>query len=429
MNISEIYNIFKNHPNVITDSRKIEKKCLFFALKGENFNGNRFAAEAIEKGAAFAFIDELQYKTSEKTIQVDNVLETLQKLARFHRQKLNIPVIGITGSNGKTTTKELIAAVLGMQYNVSFTQGNLNNHIGVPLSLLKINNKTEVAVIEMGANHQGEIGKLCSIADPDYGIITNIGHAHLEGFGDYETIIKTKAELYSHLKNRNGTIFYNSENPILKELTADYSKTVQYGKTGNGIIGEPILSSPFINVKVSFPNDTLIIKTQLTGNYNFENIMAAVCIGHYFDISPSQIQKAIKNYSPQNNRSQLIEKNNLKIIMDAYNANPSSMKASIDSFAAGFDSPRYLILGDMLELGEQSLSEHHLILELTKKHLFEAVFLAGPVFKEAALKYNYQAFENTTRLCEYLSQNPIKSGNVLIKGSRGLSLEKVLEFL
>jgi UDP-N-acetylmuramoyl-tripeptide--D-alanyl-D-alanine ligase len=429
MTIEQIYKLFKAHQNVITDSRKIEKGCLFFALKGDKFNGNQFAAEALNKGATFAFVDEQEYKTSEKTIFVENVLHTLQALANFHRKQLGIPILGITGSNGKTTTKELISAILTEKYKVAFTKGNLNNHIGVPLTLLSMNKNNEIGVVEMGANHPHEIGELCAIADPDFGIITNIGRAHLEGFGSFEIIKKTKAELYEHLKSKGGTIIYNNDNPILKELVGDYSNKISFGKKNADFNGEPVSSSPYIHAKVNFPKGILLLNSHLTGEYNFENIMAAACIGSYFQVDPLKIQSAIKNYRPQNNRSQLVEKNGLQIITDAYNANPTSMQASIESFISAFQQPRFLILGDMLELGDQSLNEHISILEQTKKHHFEAVFLVGPVFKKAAQNFSYFTFQDVSTLCIHLTRNPIKNGSVLIKGSRGIQLEKVLDFL
>lgn len=429
MTTEQLYKIYLANPRVITDSRKIEVGCLFFALKGDRFNGNQFAEEALNKGAAYAVIDEEKYCISDRTILVANVLEALQKLARYHREKLGMPVIGITGSNGKTTTKELIANVLAKKYNVTFTQGNLNNHIGVPLTLLQMDKSTEIGVVEMGANHPFEIGELCLISKPDFGIITNIGRAHLEGFGSFEVIKKTKAELYEHVMKRNGIVFYNCDNPVLKELVEGYPGKVSFGKTGADFTGQPVNSPPYLHLKVNFPKGVLYINTQLTGNYNFENVMAAACIGNYFQVDPLKIQEAIKEYTPQNNRSQLIEKNGLKIIMDAYNANPTSMQASIESFVSMFSSPRFLILGDMLELGSQSEEEHVSILEQTKKHPFEAVFLVGPIFQKAAQNFPYLTFSDSGELCRYLKQNPLKNGTFLVKGSRGIQLEKVLEVL
>lgn len=429
MTIEQIYKIYLTNPRVITDSRKIEDGCLFFALKGDKFNGNQFAEEALKKGAAYAIIDEEKYCISDRVILVANVLQTLQDLARYHREKLGIPIIGITGSNGKTTTKELIANVLATKYKITFTQGNLNNHIGVPLTLLQMNKNTEIGVVEMGANHPFEIGELCSIVNPDFGIITNIGRAHLEGFGSFEVIKKTKAELYEHVMKRSGTVFYNSDNPVLKELVDGYPGKVSFGKTGADFTGQPVNSPPYLHVKVNFPEGVLYLNTQLTGGYNFENVMAAACIGNYFQVDPLKIQAAIRNYRPQNNRSQLIEKNGLKIIMDAYNANPTSMQASIESFVSIFSSPRFLILGDMLELGNKSEEEHISILKQTKKHPFEAVFLVGPIFTKVAQNFPYLTFLDSGELCRYFSQNPIKNGAVLLKGSRGIQLEKVLETL
>ncbi len=429
MNTEQIYQLFLMYPKVETDSRNISEGCLFFALKGETFNGNRFAADALKKGAAYAIIDEPEFNTSGKTILVKNVLKALQDLANYHRQQLGIPVLAITGSNGKTTTKELIAAILSTKYKISFTQGNLNNHIGVPLTLLQMDRSTELGVVEMGANHPFEIGELCTIAEPDFGIVTNVGKAHLEGFGSFETIKKTKAELYEHVKTKGGTIFYNSDNPVLTELVSDYPNKVSYGVKNAGFTGQPVLSSPFIQAKINFPEGVLHLNTHLTGHYNFENVLAAACIGNYFEIDPSQIQTAVENYRPQNNRSQLIEKNGLKIIMDAYNANPTSMMASIESFVSVFQSPRFLILGDMLELGEQAMKEHSAILSQTKKYHFKAVFLVGPLFKKAGLSYSYNTFSDSEELCRFLTHNPIQKGAVLVKGSRGIHLEKLLDIL
>lgn len=430
MTIKDIYKLFHFSEVVTTDTRKIEKGAMFFALKGKKFNGNKYAAEALEKGASYAIIDEEKYVINDKTILVDNVLKTLQLLANFHRKKLGIPIIAITGSNGKTTTKELIAAVLSTKYKISFTQGNLNNHIGVPLTLLSMNENTELGIVEMGANHPGEIGILSEIADPDYGIITNIGRAHLEGFGSFEAIKKTKSELFDYLKKKkDGTIFYNKDNPILVEITQEIKNKVSFGTSDANLTGEPVMSPPFIHAKVKFPKGILYLNSNLTGDYNFENIMAAACIGQYFKVDPLNIQKAIKNYTPQNNRSQLIEKNGVKIIMDAYNANPTSMLASIKSFDVSFSNPKTLILGDMLELGNEAQSEHSAIIEQIKKHSFSEVFLVGPLFKEAAKNSGFNTFFNSEELCKYLSKNPVNKGALFIKGSRGIQLEKVLQFL
>ena len=422
----EIYRIFKNKPVISTDSRKIEENSIFFALKGENFNGNKFAAAALNKGAGYAIIDEKEYFISNKTILADNVLQALKDLANLHRKTLGIPILAITGSNGKTTTKELVSAVLSQKYKVSSTEGNLNNHIGVPLTLLKMNAETEIGVVEMGANHIGDVAVLCEITEPDFGIITNIGKAHLEGFGSFEGVIKTKSELYQYLKSKKGTIFYNYDNPILTNLTAEIQNKISFGKEKAGFTGELIDSPPFVHVKANFKKGVLYLNTNLTGDYNFENIMAAACIGDYFNVDPLLIQKALKNYCPQNNRSQLINKNGLKIIMDAYNANPTSMQASIKSFMSIVSEKCHLILGDMLELGDYSEQEHLAVLELLKNYPQTKVYTVGKNFLAVAENYPCQPFLNVELLCGFLQENPITEGDVLIKGSRGIQLEKAL---
>lgn len=426
--INELYHIFRNNPVITTDSRNIEPDSLFFALKGDSFNGNKFANEALNKGAAYAIIDEKEFELPEKTVLVENVLQALKDLANLHRKTLGLPIIAITGTNGKTTTKELVSAVLARKYNVSFTQGNLNNHIGVPLTLLKMNESTEFGVVEMGANHPGEIAELCEIADPDYGIITNIGKAHLEGFGSFEGVVQTKTELYRFLQKKNGLVFYNKSNPLLEKLTNDIANKISYGEKDANLVAEPIVSPPYLHLKAIFPKGVLYLNTQLTGNYNFENVLAAACIGNHFKVDPLEIQKALKAYQPKNNRSQLIVKNNLRITMDAYNANPTSMQASIKSFMQNMAGETSLILGDMLELGEYSRDEHTTILELLKSYPECNVYLVGDNFFEIAGEYNYPAFENVDSLCETLKKTPITNGNVLIKGSRGIHLEKVLNY-
>jgi len=422
----EIYQLFKANPKISTDSRKIEMGCIFFALKGDNFNGNKYVEAALGKGASYAIIDEPEYLFSNKTILVKNVLQTLKDLANLHRKKLGIPILAITGTNGKTTTKELTSAVLSQKYNVSFTEGNLNNHIGVPLTLLKMNVHTEFGVVEMGANHPGEIEELCIVADPDFGIITNIGKAHLEGFGSFEGVIKTKSELYKYIKSKNGTIFYNNDNPILTELVSEIENKISFGTENTSFTGELLSAPPFVHLKANFKKGALYLNTNLTGDYNFENILAAACIGNYFEVDPLAIQKALKNYYPQNNRSQLINKNGLKIIMDAYNANPTSMQASIKSFMSNISNESYIILGDMLELGDYSRQEHIAILELVKNYPSTTVLTVGKNFYEIASGFNCSSFLNVELLCDFLQENPIKQGDILIKGSRGIQLEKVL---
>lgn len=424
-----IYQLFNDFPKISTDSRKIEKGSIFFALKGDNFNGNKFAADSLKKGAEYSIIDEKEFVISNRTILVNSVLETLQDLANLHRKKLGIPILAITGTNGKTTTKELVSAVLSEKFKVSFTEGNLNNHIGVPLTLLKMNAKTQFGVVEMGANHLGEIAELCKITEPNFGIITNIGKAHLEGFGSFEGVKKTKAELFNYIKEKNGTFFYNSDNSILKTLAADYKNKITFGHENANLTGELLQSPPFVHIKTNFEKGVLYLNTNLIGDYNFENILAAACIGNYFNVDPLQIQKALKKYQPQNNRSQLIKKGALEIIMDAYNANPTSMQASIKSFLANNNGDNYLILGDMLELGKYSHDEHTKILNLITELKATNVFIVGPIFTEIGIEFNFKTFLNISELNEFLRKEPIKNGNLLIKGSRGIELEKVLEFL
>ncbi|MCY1721350.1 UDP-N-acetylmuramoyl-tripeptide--D-alanyl-D-alanine ligase [Prolixibacteraceae bacterium Z1-6] len=427
MSTEEIYELFVEHPIISTDSRQIEKGCIFFALKGENFNGNKYAESAISKGAAYSIIDEEEYNTSENTILVKDVLKALQDLAAFHRKQLAIPILGITGTNGKTTTKELIATVLSKKFKVSFTQGNLNNHIGVPLTLLRMNSETEFGVVEMGANHQGEIAELCQIALPDYGIITNIGQAHLEGFGSFDGVKKTKGELYNYISQKKGVIFYNSDNPLLEELSASIKNKISYGTKDATFTGVPIQSPPFIHVKANFAKGVLYLNSNLIGDFNFENILAAACIANYFGVDPLKIQEAIKKYHPTNNRSQLIKKGDVKIIMDAYNANPTSMSASINSFLSNLSGKNYLILGDMLELGDYSAAEHSKIIDLIPELIAKNTFLVGKEFYKSGKNSALKTFLNVDELYSYLKSNPIKNGNILIKGSRGIRLEKILE--
>jgi len=427
--LEKIYALYGKSGKVSTDSRKIEKDSLFFALKGENFNGNKYASDALKKGASFAIIDEKEYCTSERTLLVDDALTCLQELARHHRKELKIPILGITGTNGKTTTKELIANVLAQKYKVEYTRGNLNNHIGVPLTLLKMNKSTEFGVVEMGANHPGEIAFLCQIAQPNYGIITNIGKAHLEGFGSFEGVINTKSELYEFIAQNNGIAFYNRDNKLLAELTKNLPACVSYGQSNADITGEAVQSPPYIHAKVHFPKGVLYLNSKLIGNYNLENILAAACIGSFFEVDPLKIQTAIKNYQPENNRSQLIRNGELTIVMDAYNANPTSMAASINSFSHFQPGPNSLILGDMLELGEYAAEEHQKILALIGEKDFANVFLVGNEFVKAAADTPYTSFKNVGELCTYLEKKSIKNGNILLKGSRGIQLEKVLEVL
>ncbi|MBP7151163.1 MAG: UDP-N-acetylmuramoyl-tripeptide--D-alanyl-D-alanine ligase [Paludibacteraceae bacterium] len=437
MRSMQLYNIFLQHPIITTDSRNCPANSIFFALKGENFNANTFALSALEKGCAFAVVDDKEFAVDDRFILVDNVLETLQQLAHFHRKQTNIPVLGITGTNGKTTTKELITAVLKEKFKVLSTQGNLNNHIGVPLTLLQLLPEHQLAIIEMGANHPGEIDQLCQIAAPDYGLITNVGKAHLEGFGSFEGVMRTKGELYNYVFRHGKNIFIDKNNNFLREMAANagFSKNeriVEYGLNVPGrepaaISGEILENSVFLKMKCHTPEGSFMIETRLIGSYNAENILAAVAVGFFFGVENSAIQRGIENYNPQNNRSQLTVTQKNKLIVDAYNANPSSMSAAIQNFAQMEGEPKALIIGDMLELGEQSEEEHRNIIRLLQQKGFKNVLLVGPQFQK--VNDSYLSFQNVEELIKYLESSPLEGQNILLKGSRGIHLEKVLPFL
>ena len=430
MSVEKLYKLYTKHPVISTDSRRIEPGALFFALKGDNFNGNGYAATALETGASFAVIDEAAYKISDRYILVDDVLKSLQELSRFHRLKLGLPIIAITGTNGKTTTKELITTVLSKKYRVAATKGNLNNHIGVPLTLLSMSATTEIGVVEMGANHPGEIAELCEIALPDYGIITNVGKAHLEGFGSFEGVIKTKAELYRFIERQGGKIFRNTANPYLIEMAGD-AETIAYktDREGDGIEGELINSSPFLLFKVKFPKGWLYIKTNLAGGYNLENALAAVCIGNYFGVDPLEISDAIQSYVPSNNRSQFIKTSRNQILMDAYNANPTSMDAALENFKT-FGAPlKGVILGDMLELGESARGEHQQIADKLETMDLSIVLLLGREFSGCRVSSKIQVFPDKESLISHLEKLKPEGYLILIKGSRGMKLENVIEML
>lgn len=429
MEIAQFYDIFKKHPVVTTDSRNIPANSIFFALKGENFNGNRFAREALTKGAAYAVVDEDSAVENEHTILVENSLNCLQNLASHHRNQLGIPILSITGTNGKTTTKELVTAVLSKKYKVESTKGNLNNHIGVPLTLLSMNKNTEIGVVEMGANHPGEIKALCEIANPDFGLITNIGKAHLEGFGSFEGVIKTKSEMYDFIRTKGGKCFLNADNPILKKQ-ADGIEQITYGNSTNYFMpGEIAGSGNYLVAKALFPKGWLYLKSNLVGNYNFENLIAAACVGKFFDIDPLKIQEAIAEYIPSNNRSQLIQKEKNTIIMDAYNANPTSMMAALTNFVDNANKNKCVILGDMLELGESSAEEHQRIVDFVDKNDFNDVYFVGSNFLATTSQKQKKKFEQVELLSNYLKTQPIENKLILIKGSRGIHLERILEFL
>ncbi|MCD4747626.1 MAG: UDP-N-acetylmuramoyl-tripeptide--D-alanyl-D-alanine ligase [Bacteroidales bacterium] len=425
----DIYKLFIKHPLISTDSRNIQKYSIFFSLKGDNFNGNEFAETAIENGASFAIIDEVRYKKNTQYIVVDDVLKTLQELAKYHRKQLNTQIIAITGTNGKTTTKELICDVLKKKYKTQATQGNLNNHIGVPLTILSLKKETEIAVIEMGANHEGEIAKLCEIAQPDFGIITNIGKAHLEGFRNITGIIKAKNELYNYISNKNGTVFVNIDNNLLSGLSENIKKITYGTSTKANCCGNIIEIAPFIKLHYKCGKNSNMIQSQLIGNYNLENILAAVCTGNYFNVEHKNIKNAIENYLPANNRSQILKTSDNFIILDAYNANPTSMEAAINNFALMNYKNKIVILGDMLELGSESINEHQKIIELLEKQNFNKIILVGNIFSSISNKNNYTIFSDTEKTLKCLIDNPIKNASVLIKGSRGIKLETLVEFL
>lgn len=424
-----ILKIFKLHPKISTDSRVIEPNCLFFALKGDNFDGNLFALKALEKGAAYAIVDDVNLKDNDRVILVENVLLSLQQLASNYRKDLKADFIGITGTNGKTTTKELINIVLQKQFKTYSTKGNFNNHIGVPLTILSINKDCEKAIIEMGANHIGEIEELCNIAQPNYGIITNIGKAHLEGFKNIEGVIETKKALYYSVNKNNGIIFCNKENILLNTLCKGI-KNVSYGNhIDSDFTINMIAEIPFVKVKWLDKNKEYIANTNLTGGYNYENIAAAICIGKYFGVSDHNIIVALESYIPSNNRSQFIKTKENDIIVDCYNANPSSMKAALESFSSFSSSEKTVILGDMFELGTESKTEHYEIIKLLNEYNFKNVILSGDVFFELAQNESFFAFKTTEETILFLKNNKIHSNTILLKGSRKMHLESLIEFL
>ena len=433
MQISELYKIYLDHPKVITDTRQIEKGCLFFALKGERFDGNKFAKEALKKGAAYAIVDDNGLEGT-RYLLVENVLETLQKLAHYHRRQFQIPVIAITGSNGKTTTKELLFAVLDSEYRAFATKGNLNNHIGVPLTLLSIPLNTEVAIIEMGANHQGEIAFLAEIAAPTHGLITNIGKAHLEGFGGLEGVKRGKGELYCYLEENKGIAFVNLNEPHLLEMAGNQLRTISYAKSKDPMMESPVLeiqlmeTNPFICIRFLDKDGKFwTSKSQLCGAYNFNNIMTAVAVGKYFKVPGDKISHAIANYLPTNNRSQIFHHNSNTFYLDAYNANPTSMTAALNHFAALDAVSKIVILGDMLELGDYSEEEHRKIIKLAQAGLYHKIILVGDEFQKVA-PANSQIiwFKDVVTLKSWYQQQGFEQTTFLLKGSRGIGLEKML---
>jgi len=423
--MQNIYNEYVNSSGVCTDTRKSEPGCIFFALKGDFFDGNQFVEEALNKGARLAVIDDPDRQCEGKTILVNDALKTLQELAKYHRSKLSIPIIALTGSNGKTTTKELIASVLMTKFCVFATKGNLNNHIGVPLSILSIKEQHEVAIIEMGANHLNEIQFLTKIAQPDYGLITNIGRAHLEGFGSIAGVTKGKKELYDYIGNTNGEVFLNSADPILDQIKPN-AIIHRYG--GDAAISGNINSqSELLRIEITIGNEKTMVQTNLVGGYNLSNILAAACVGAHFKVSLKDICKGLETYVPNNHRSQFIKTGHNNVVLDAYNSNPSSVEAALENFAKREEENKLVILGDMLELGADSRSEHANAIQLLKELDLDSI-LVGSLFglEDQDL---FPCFENAEQTLTYLENNPIKGRTILIKGSRGIKLESVLSAL
>lgn len=434
ISIEELYTHYKAAGQAVcTDTRKLVKGGIFFALKGANFNANEFAAKAIEAGCSLAVIDDEKFK-SEKCVLVPDVLKALQQLANHHRRQLSIPFLSITGSNGKTTNKELINAVLSKKYNTLATEGNLNNHIGVPLTLLRITSQHEFAIIEMGANHQGEIDELCRIAEPDYGMITNIGKAHLEGFGGIEGVKKGKSEMYRYIKAKQGKVFINGDDEVLYELAFENDKITYGTKKLYDVIGKETTRGETVSLKYTTRygekdwNKLPEINTQIVGSYNFINCLAAACVGNYFKVDDVLVKEALENYLPNMNRSQLVKTSRNTVLLDAYNANPNSMKAAIENFANYQSTQKLVLLGDMFELGEYSAEEHEKIVSLLKEKELDNVVLVGEEF----FKINddsFKKFKTTAECREYLAKQAVSGATVLIKGSRGMKMETLQEVL
>lgn len=427
MEIAALHQLFLQCKSITTDTRKITEDSLFFALKGDNFDANTFTEEALQKGAKYVVIDNIKYHIDDQTILVDNTLKTLQDLAQFHRNYLKLPIISLTGSNGKTTTKELIHAVLSQKFNVKATVGNLNNHIGVPLTLLSFDETTEIGIVEMGANHQKEIEFLCQIAQPDYGYITNFGKAHLEGFGGIEGVIKGKSEMYEYLKNNNKTAFINLDDPIQVEK----SKTINsYTFSSSDKNADINFGDSNANPYVAVEYNNITITSHLIGIYNSTNIKAAITIGHYFNVSDELIKTAINNYNPTNNRSQLSQKGSNRLILDAYNANPSSMTLALQNFIQIPESNKIAFLGDMFELGEESTFEHKNIVELLKKQTQIEFYFIGLEFNKVKFEQsNFHFFATFEEAKSVISEKKFKNNYILIKGSRGMALERIVELL
>jgi UDP-N-acetylmuramoyl-tripeptide--D-alanyl-D-alanine ligase len=431
MKIDDLYDIYLKSSGVSTDTRNINKGCLFFALKGANFNGNLFAEKALKEGAFKVVVDDLDVAKNDDYILVDDVLTVLQKLSSFHRAKLGIPIVAITGTNGKTTTKELVKTVLDKKYKVLATVGNLNNHIGVPLTLLSMDQDVELGVVEMGANHPGEIEILCNIADPDYGLITNVGKAHLEGFGSFEGVMKTKAELYRYIEQKNGVLFVNSDNAYLQSMLREGATLYTYGgHEEDKIMTGRVEDSLFLHFNCIVNQESLGFKTNLVGAYNRENVLAAIAIGAFFNVQHKDILAAVEGYFPTNNRSQMVVSSNNKILFDAYNANPTSMQIALDNFVHLKSERKVVVLGEMNELGDVSVSEHTKILEFLKSHSFYKVILVGKSYQGIQKgTEHYLFYDNVEELREDMEKEPLKDCLILVKGSRSNRLEMVKELL
>lgn len=433
MSLTELYEFYLQHSRISTDSRTVQPGDLFFALHGERFDGNRFATAALERGAALAIVDDPGVVRDERYLLVSDTLTSLQALARHHRQQLAIPLLAVTGSNGKTTTKELLAAVLGRHYRLHYTRGNLNNHIGVPLTLLSMPADTEIAIIEMGANHQGEIDALCRIAEPTHGLVTNVGQAHLEGFGGFEGVIRGKGELYRYLAANDGVAFVNHDEPHLADMAAAVRRQVQYAQSNRPDSNHPPMEVQVLqlhpNIRYAFLDEKRELvsgDSHLSGQHNFQNILTAVAVAKYFKVPGHHILTAIADYVPSNNRSQQAEKNGIRFYLDAYNANPSSMEATLRNFSAVATTPRAVILGDMLELGPTTRAEHQRIGELARQQGYDRTILVGPLFAPIAAQLQVPHFADVAALRDWFWQQDWAGYTVLLKASRGIALDKLL---
>lgn len=427
MSIIDLYDLFIHNPQITTDSRNCPKGSIFFALKGDKFDGNQYAGKALASGCVYAVIDNPDYYIGERTILVDNVLKTLQQLAHHHRKVLGLPIIGITGTNGKTTTKELLAAVLSTKFNLLYTEGNFNNHIGVPLTLLRLTHDHEMAVIEMGASHPGDIKELVDIVHPNYGIITNVGRAHLEGFGSFEGVIRTKGELYDYIRRSKGKIFIKKENEYLQSIAKGIEQ-ITYGNGDDAFAsGQVVSCDPFLVFNWKQQGKLHTVETHMIGSYNLDNVLAAVAVGRFFKIPAERISRAIAAYEPTNNRSQFKKTDNNELIIDAYNANPSSMKVALDNFITMPVQPKAIILGDMRELGPTSNELHAEVVEQIKKGQFDKVFLCGEHFSKVGKEFS--PFATTEAMTEELRRQPLKGYHILLKGSHSMGLEKLVDIL